>query len=251
MFEDVSFPEGYIYEDIGTTYKTVLNANRRLDILRNQPYYVMENDLMIQSAAQNYPAVKVYTEDAEARWLLGKIIANFLPYVVLLKAKVGCQSLMSMYMNDMQYFTQTLIVLDGDVTNKTLDTVPKTLRERFGNILLLPGKKRPEEVLYNYVLSLKPEHEFWAEAAQYSMTWQFFKDNGPNSPRYKNLGNNKNKDRDKFKAWFFDHVQLFDQAHLGEYWVRDNKEEIEKFLGSFKMAYNAVASRIFAPLIKD
>jgi predicted ATPase len=227
------------------------NANRRLDLVRNPPYYAMENDLMIQSAVQNHPVVKVYTEDAEARWLLGKIIGTYESYVELLKVKVGCQSLMTMYMSDMQYFTQTLIVLDGDVSNKTLSTVPKALREKFGNIMLLPGKKRPEEVLYNYILSLKPEHEFWAEAAPYSLTWQFFKDNGPDSPSYKRLGNNKTKERDKYKAWFLDHVQLFNQTHLGEYWVRDNKDEVERFLANFKSAYNSVANRMFAPLIKD
>lgn len=221
-------------------------ANKKLDIRRNLAYHSMENDLMIQSVVHNSHKVKVYSEDEETRWMLKLLIGDYISYVDILDVKVGCQSLMTMYKCDQEYFTRTLIVLDGDVEEKTLSTVPKPIRNKYRNIVLLPGSKRPEQVMYEYLLSLDGDHEFWKNAEQYDMTWQYFKDNGPESDTYK-----KEKDREKYKTWFNDHVQFFDFARLGEYWIRDNKTDAERFLSEFKLAYNSVANRTLAQLIKD
>ncbi len=221
-------------------------ANRKLDIIRNAALHTMENDLMIQGYIQNNKRVKVYSEDAETRWLFRLLIGKYESNIDILDVQVGCQSLMTMYKSDPEYFTRTLIVLDGDVTEETLSTVPKPIRDKYRNILLLPGKKRPEQVIYEYILGLEPDHEFWNLASEYDMTWQYFKDNGPDSPRYK-----KEKDRDKYKAWFMDHVQFFDLCMLGEYWIRDNVMDAEIFLENFKLGYNAVARRTFANVIKE
>ena len=157
---------------------------------------------------------------------------------------------MTMYKSDAEYFTRTLIVLDGDVDEQTLDTVPKPIRDKYRNILLLPGGKRPEQVIYEYILGLDSDHEFWKSADEYDMTWQYFKENGPKSDRYKREKEN-DKERDRYKAWFVDHEQFFDLAHLGEYWIRDHSVDVEMFLTNFKISYNAVAKRTLATLIKD
>lgn len=225
-------------------------ANKTLDIRRNPAFHTMENDLMIQSIVSNSHKVKVYSEDAETRWFLKKLIGSYISYVDILDVKVGCQSLMTMYRSDAEYFTRTLIVLDGDVEEKTLNTVSKTIRDKYKNILLLPGKKRPEQVIYEYILELDSDHEFWKRAGQYDMTWQYFKENGPDSSKYTH-GKEDNKDRERYKAWFIDHEQLFDLTELGEYWIKDHKVEVEQFLSDFKVAYNAVAKRTLATLIKD
>ena len=225
-------------------------ANKTLDIRRNPAFHTMENDLMIQSIITNNHKVKVYSEDSETRWFLRNLIGNYISYVDILDVKVGCQSLMTMYRSDAEYFTRTLIVLDGDVEEKTLNTVPKPIRDKYRNILLLPGGKRPEQVIYEYILGLESDHEFWKRAGQYDMTWQYFKENGPDSTKYKREKED-DKDRDRYKAWFVDHEQFFDLAKLGEYWIKDHKGDAEMFLSNFKMAYNAVAKRTLATLIKD
>ena len=225
-------------------------ANKTLDIRRNPAFHTMENDLMIQSIITNNHKVKVYSEDSETRWFLRNLIGNYISYVDILDVKVGCQSLMTMYRSDAEYFTRTLIVLDGDVEEKTLNTVPKPIRDKYRNILLLPGGKRPEQVIYEYILGLESDHEFWKRAGQYDMTWQYFKENGPDSTKYKREKED-DKDRDRYKAWFVDHEQFFDLAKVGEYWIKDHKVDAEMFLSNFKMAYNAVAKRTLATLIKD
>ena len=225
-------------------------ANKTLDIRRNPAFHTMENDLMIQSIITNNHKVKVYSEDSETRWFLRNLIGNYISYVDILDVKVGCQSLMTMYRSDAEYFTRTLIVLDGDVEEKTLNTVSKPIRDKYRNILLLPGGKRPEQVIYEYILGLESDHEFWKRAGQYDMTWQYFKENGPDSTKYKREKED-DKDRDRYKAWFVDHEQFFDLAKVGEYWIKDHKVDAEMFLSNFKMAYNAVAKRTLATLIKD
>ena len=225
-------------------------ANKALDVRRNPSFHTMENDLMIQSFINNSYRVKVYSEDAETRWFLKNLIGSYISYVEVLDVQVGCQSLMTMYKSDAEYFTRTLIILDGDVEVNTLDTVPKPIRDKFRNILLLPGKKRPEQVIYEYIMSLESDHEFWIRAGEYDVTWQYFKENGPESGKYKREKEN-DKDRDRYKAWFVDHEQFFDLTRLGEYWIRDHKVEAEGFLADFKIAYNAVARRTLATLIRE
>lgn len=222
-------------------------ANKKLKIKRNPSYFSVENDLMITSVVQNPHKVKVYSEDAETRWFLKMLIGDLASYVDLLDVKVGCKELLSMYKVDLEYFSKTLIILDGDVNEKTLDTVSPLIRERFGNILLLPGEgKRPEEVIYRYLLSLDSDHEFWEKADKNGFSWQYFKDHGPESSDY-----SQEKERERYKKWFNDHAEFLQLSHLGEYWVRDNRPEAETFIKSFRDAYNRLASRTFNPLITE
>lgn len=222
------------------------NGNRRLEMKRNPDYSTIENDLLVESMLQNSNKVKVYSEDAENRWFIHKLIPEYLPYVDILDVKIGCDQLLSLYTGDVSYFGNVLIVLDGDVKDKDLQTIPEQLRNRLNNIIKLPGTVRPEEVIYKYILDLDPEHPYWENASKVDMTWTYFKENGPDSSRY-----NQEKDREKYKKWFVDHQAIFDSTKLFEFWATDNKELVEKFKKSFVESYNAVASRIFSITIKE
>ena len=57
------------------------NGNRRLEMKRNPDYSTIENDLLVESMLQNSNKVKVYSEDAENRWFIHKLIPEYLPYV--------------------------------------------------------------------------------------------------------------------------------------------------------------------------
>ena len=125
------------------------NANRRLEIKRNTPFTEIESDLMVNSIVQNSNKIKLYSEDAEARWFLSHIVNEYLPYVDVLDVTIGCSELINLYKADIQYFGNVLLVFDGDVTESQLNKIPSQMRKNLGNILLLPGGKRPEEVIYN------------------------------------------------------------------------------------------------------
>lgn len=221
------------------------NANRRLEIKRNSDYFAIESDLLVQSIVQNNRKIRVYSEDSENRWMLKHLVANYLPFLDVLEANVGCAELMSLYNADTSYFGNSLIVLDGDVQDKTIQTVPETIRNHFFNIVKLPGNVRPEEVIYKYLISLQEDHDFWTVSGG-GLTWTYFNENGPLSSEYE-----QDKERDKYKEWFKKHRELFDVYHLMDYWIRDNSELVQEFLIAFRKAYNAVARRMLVPSIME
>lgn len=216
------------------------NANRRLEMKRNTPFTEIESDLMVNSIVQNSNKIKLYSEDTEARWLLSQMAREYLPYVDVLDVTIGCDQLINLYSADLQYFGNALLVFDGDVTEGQLNKVPKQTRENLGNILLLPGGKRPEEVIYDYLLSLGADHDFWTGGAQkVGFTWDYFHEHGPLSDDYR-----QESEREKYKKWFVAHQQYFETTRLMDYWMRDQAELVSNFKESFKAAHNRIAKRM-------
>lgn len=222
------------------------NANRKLEIKRNPAFAEIESDLMIISAVQNGNKIKLYSEDAEARWFLNNLVPDYLVYIDELDIKIGCDQLINLYGADLQYFGNTLIVFDGDVSEKQLSKIPKAMRDNLGNILRLPGEKPPEEVLYEYLLSLGADHDFWSNGARVCFTWDYFNEHGPKSDDYK-----QEKDREKYKKWFIDHRQFFETTKLMDFWKRDNSELVQKFRNEFRIAHNRIAKRTMAMPIEN
>ena len=222
------------------------NANRKMEIKRNPEYSSIENDLLVTSMLQNSNKVKLYSEDAENRWFIKNLVPDLISYVDILDVRIGCSQLMSLYKGDPNYFGNAVIVFDGDVSDDDLNTVPEQLRKRLNNIVRLPGVKRPEEVLYDYIISLQSDHPYWEMASRVDMNWLYFSENGPLSDRYK-----AEKDREKYKKWFLEHENVFETTKLFEFWKEDNKEMTTAFRQDFINAYNAVADRTFAIKIRE
>ena len=216
------------------------NANRHLEIKRNTPFTEIESDLMVNSIVQSSNKIKLYSEDAEARWFLSKIVSDYLPYVDVLDITIGCTELINLYKADLQYFGNALLVFDGDVTEAQLNKVPEQTRRNLGNVLMLPGGKRPEQVIYDYLLSLGPDHDFWTgRARSLGFTWDYFNEHGPLSDDYR-----QETEREKYKKWFVAHQQYFDTARLMDYWMRDQPDLVADFRDRFKASHNHVAKRM-------
>lgn len=216
------------------------NANRHLEIKRNTPFTEIESDLMVNSIVQSSNKIKLYSEDAEARWFLSKIVSDYLPYVDVLDITIGCTELINLYKADLQYFGNALLVFDGDVTEAQLNKVPEQTRRNLGNVLMLPGGKRPEQVIYDYLLSLGPDHDFWTGSARsLGFTWDYFNEHGPLSDDYR-----QETEREKYKKWFVAHQQYFETAHLMDYWMRDQPDLVADFRDRFKASHNHVAKRM-------
>ncbi|MEZ7872639.1 MAG: hypothetical protein QMB53_02485, partial [Eubacteriales bacterium] len=222
------------------------NANRRLEIKRNIPYNEIESDLMVNSVVQNCNKIKLYSEDEEARWFLKMMVGEYLPYVDVLDVEIGCNELINLYNADIAYFGNALLVLDGDVTDSQLNKIPKPVRDNLGNIILLPGGKAPEKIIYDYLHSLKADHEFWSGVAQrVGFTWDYFNEHGPLSDDYRG-----NTDREKYKQWFNSHLIHFVSTGLMDYWMRDHREQVEVFKDKFKSAHNHIAKRMMTIIIE-
>lgn len=223
------------------------NANRKLEIKRNLSFSEIESDLMIISAVQNCNKIKLYTEDAEARWFLKHLISDYLVYINELDITIGCDQLINLYGADLQYFGNALIILDGDVSEKQLEKIPKVTRDNLGNILKLPGEKSPEEVVYDYLMSLGPEHDFWVSGAQIvGFTWDYFNEHGPYSGDYEQV-----KDREKCKKWFINHQQFFESTKLMDFWKIDNSQLVQDFRNDFLLAHDHIAKRTMVMTIKE
>ena len=174
------------------------------------------------------------------------LVPDYLVYVDKLDITIGCDQLINLYGADLQYFGNSLIVLDGDVTEQQLDKIPKRTRENLGNIVKLPGEKSPEEMLYDYLLSLGSDHDYWSSGAQYvGFTWDYFNERGPKSDDYK-----QDKDREKYKKWFIEHRQLFERTKLMDFWKKDNPQLVQMFRDDFRSAYNCIAKRTMAMSIE-
>ena len=250
LLKEISFkiihnrPNTPINNTIELYYLT--NANRRLEVKHNPAFTEIESDLTISSFVQNRAKIKLYSEDEEARWLLSKIIPEYLSYVEVLDVNIGCSELISLYNADLQYFGNQILVFDGDVTEGLLKKIPERTRQNLGNIVLLPGKKRPEEVIYEYIISLDPDHDYWTGGAQnLGFSWDYFKDHNPRSDEY-----DQKTERERFKQWFKDHKDGFESSHLIDYWINDNDDLVTSFKKSFKTAYNCIAKRMMTYTIQ-
>jgi len=233
-----------VNNDIELYYFT--NANRRLEIKRNITFTEIERDLSVTSIVQSYNKVKIYSEDSEARWFLKFLIPEYLVYLELLDTTIGCDELINLYNADISYFGNILIVFDGDVTEKQLNKIPGPLRDKLGNIIKLPGDKRPEEIIYNYLKKLQPDHDYWNDAtSSFGFTWDYFNDHGPLSDDYKS-----EKEREIYKKWFIDHKPFFEATKLIDFWLRDNLDVVNSFKKEFQLIYNRIAKRTAASEIR-
>jgi hypothetical protein len=171
--------------------------------------------------------------------LLKNLTSDYQNLLDVLDVSLGCRELMTLFKADMQYFGNALIVLDGDVTDETLNVIDEKIRTRMGNVLKLPGQVRPEELVRQYLLGLPSDHPYWAAGAQLGFTWDYFNDNTPEQYQ----GN----EREKYKKWFVQHQQDFDTTRLYTYWAEDNPNDVSRFVFEFISAYNKVADRVSLP----
>ena len=168
-------------------------------------------------------------------------------YVDVLEITIGCDQLINLYCADLQYFGNALILFDGDVKENQLSKISKAIRDSLRNIVLLPGNKSPEKILYDYLLTLGPDHAFWFSGAQrVGFTWDYFNEHGPVSDDYK-----QEKDREKYKKWFIDHKSLFESTKLMDFWKKDNSQLVKQFREDFCTAHNHIAKRTLAMPIED
>jgi predicted ATPase len=111
----------------------------------------------------------------------------------------------------MKCFKDFIFVIDGDGSkNPTYNKIK--------NIVFLPGKYRPETIMYNYLKSLSDSDEFWGGENN------FFKDTcfrGYDSA----TGNSRHK------AWFYHNKENFGVNHskLFNRWRKDNIDFVNSF----------------------
>lgn len=207
-------------------------SNGELVFYRNPSFPIMKSDLVLAMPGSNIEKITIYSEDAEGRWFLKKLIDKYSMFVRCIETKLPCSILLQLNQNDPLYFSNIIFILDGDVQDQDIKNSNK-----FGNIVKLPGKVRPEQIIYEFLLELETDSQLWQNGLQVSFTKETIIEYGPYSDKY------RGKEREKFKKWFNDNLQLFEALNVFDYWVEKNKDEVDKFIESFRKAYNKIAKR--------
>ena len=224
-------------------------ANGKLRSMRNPSWSTLENGLYVSNPALSTRRIGVFTEDAEARWLLRELLDVLRPEVVdnsdFLDVFLGCKQIASLYAGDFSYFREKVVVFDGDVTVEEIDgKIPPAVREGGGNIVFLPGEKRPESLLWDY-LSKRPTDgsPLWEDLGAVGVSWENLVESAPEDMY---PGETK---RNMYKHWFRRYERTFERARVVEHWVNDNRPEADAFVRDFMMAYNTVAKRVGAQIL--
>lgn len=216
----------------------ITKDNGPLEVLRNPSYTMIYNDLNIPSIYNSIKKINVYSEDAEGRWLLNKLIKKYSIYLNIANITLGCSELLRLNNADPIYFSNVLFVVDGDVSDKDI-----IKSQKYGNVIKLPGGVRPEQVIYDFLLGLPYDNDFWIAAREIGFTKENIKEHGPLSNDY------KGKHRDRYKKWFKNNLHIIECLNVFEYWENEKKVEYEAFNDNFINSYNKIAQRKLYPKI--
>lgn len=231
--------------DVEISYLSIVNG--LLLAVRNPTWTTMKHGLYVTNPALSSKRVGTFAEDPEARWLIRGILDALRPDVLdnvdLLEVSLGCEQIMSLYTGDFAYFRDRVVVLDGDVSQAEIaESIPPALLKSGGNVVRLPGEERPENVIWNYLLTKPVEGSpLWSDLWSVGITWESLVESPPNTlfPG--------ESERNRYKRWLRKYENLFNRASVIKHWTTDNPDMANRFVDDFIKAYNNVAKRVGAP----
>ena len=227
--------------DIEIAYLT--DANRKLEVKQNPSWHTMANDLFVRGPGGQSPRVGVFSEDDEARWIMNEIIETSCPELIsrvnFIDAAFGCETLIHLYTHDYPYMKDRIVVFDGDVSQESIEKIPKHYRNEAKNIVKLPGSVRPEQIIWEYLENAEESDPVWDGLNQYGYTWRSIDENGPSTYT-------GDDERNQSKNWFRACENDFHLAGVIKCWVNANPNEAQTFTEQFTDAYNMVARRTSA-----
>lgn len=210
------------------------NANGPVEVKKNPAFDWIYSNMMARYNDEPLRKITVLSEDEEARYFFKPIIEEHLHRLLVLDVHFGKDQLLKLLHDDYDNFSRFLFVLDGDAGDIDSD---------YKCVIKLPGCKRPEEVIWDYLNNLPCDHSFltWGERHGYSL--MAFRENGPLSEKFSGF----TPEREKYKAWFKANRRLMDDAL--KYWMKDNRELVMKFEADFIQGHNYIAKNSFLPTI--
>jgi hypothetical protein len=225
-----------------------ITKTNRIKLHRNPDFSFIEYDLSNLSVVQICRKIKVYSEDEECRWFFKKLILSFSEKLEFLDIHLGWKNILRLYKGDFKYFSNNLIVLDGDAIIEFDEELKNINFQKQKNILFLPGGKRPESIFYEYLTNIDPDHDIFNSLQKDGFTQKHFIEHNPlTHPNYKNVGG----EREKFKKWFNDYICFLDNANIFEYWRKDNACLVDDFINQFSNSYNYLATKLLIKRINE
>ena len=226
---------------------TLTNANGPVEVIQNSSFDSIHKELMATYCISASRKIRVFSEDGEARFFIRKLLESYSARFKLLEVSFGRDHLLKMLTDDFTSFSQFIYIFDGDLTDEEITPyVAKLAPRKVGCILRLPGGKRPEQVIWEYLGQLPHDHPFllWSSSRDTGYTKRAIIEHGPFSDDFGRL----DKERDRYKEWFKTNVQLMEDVY--PFWVDDNRQSIAEFVNDFIEAHNWIARRSFIPIIR-
>lgn len=211
------------------------NASR--EQIQNEIY----NELNIAS-----PKIKIYSEDAEARWFFNNLLQycgidkNLLRIVDM---TMGGENIISLYKADSIVFSDVIVVLDGDKHKELPQYQTANQPVRDYHFVLLPGEKSPEAVFLDALCDCNEIEEFFNnERVRVAGINRHY----AQSKRYDILDtrNDKKKQREIYKEWFNQAKSVLESGNFFTFWADANRDICEQFKQEFITSYNAIAANM-------
>lgn len=202
---------------LGGEYKYVTKVNflsNATGLTKNYSstdYELIKSDLDVipyQKPVQK--KVSLYCEDREARLFLNKLVGTtWTKKLNISKENFGEGLLKTLAEKKIPEFNDAIILLDGDSDIR---------RNKAKNLIKLPGDVSPERLMYNFLMNLPPDDEFWGELGGY--TKQVFLRTSVNY-----------NDREAMKKWFYEEMKYWGRgaSRLFKRWIKENTDEVELF----------------------
>jgi AAA15 family ATPase/GTPase len=221
------------------------NGNGPVEVVQNPSFNAIYSELMATFSPSSR-RISIFSEDEEARFFIKNLLEKYSDRIRILEANFGYDDLLRMLGSDFTNFSQYIYILDGDVTDINITTALKRVKPATVTcVIKLPGLKRPEQVIWEYLKSLSPEHKFLEWGKRFGYSLRNIDENGPFSIHYNNI----ESERLKYKEWFRENQQLVTDVFV--FWIDDNKSLITEFQEKFIKAYNAVARQNLIPVIRE
>lgn len=228
------------YKDFNCHVINLTKKNGELEILENPDFSVLYSDLTLDFPL--HEKVPILSEDDEARWLFKKITnSKFDKSISLIEAKMSCCDIIRHRKEDADFFSKIIMLLDGDADDAEIEKaidVENKFGTKVNNIIKLPGTTRPESILFDYLVTLDSNHQFLKDNPEINK--MMINENGPLSDKYEN----EKKEREKYKSWFNDNIELFERTNLFDYWISDNPMLVENFNKEFRKKLNSALHEI-------
>lgn len=115
------------------------------------------------TAEVSLPCLNVYFEDKEACDLFNAAmyLQPALKFLRLLDVSLGCSNYIDLVRRKIPEFsTKSIVCLDADVESSKVKDLP--------SIVLLPGALPPDQLIFEYLYNLSPDHPIWKNTHQFT-----------------------------------------------------------------------------------
>ena len=209
-------------------YLRSINDNEKVVITPSPSLEFVNNNLkLIRSDNSEKIKVSTFREDIVTEKFIKQILGyKIYSNLAFEKIDFGFKELGKLSKYKWPLFQNAIYVVDGEVSDDYIKTVKNTIK--------LPGGNRPEFCIFDTIMGINDDHDFWD--ASKGRTKQKCFENFPN--------------KIAAKEWFKNLSNIEKTAFI-KIWIHNNNNEMNKFKQDFLLLYNKQAKMIGAKEITN